>query len=160
MQQSACFTGHRSISGNILSLRRRLYKAIEKDIIHHEITDFYTGGAIGWDTLAAQVIFKIRESYPQVKLHLILPCSNAEQTEKWTVEQKKEFYRILSLADDVEYTSQRYFNGCMKVRNTRLVECATYKCYCYWNDKRRRSGTFQTINMAERKGLLMENFFE
>ena len=140
--------------------RRRLYKAIEKDIIHHEITDFYTGCAIGWDTLAAQVIFKIRESYPQVKLHLILPCSNAEQTEKWTAEQKKEFHRILSLADDVEYTSKRYFNGCMKVRNTRLVECATYKCYCYWNDKRRRSGTFQTINMAERKGLLMENFFE
>ena len=159
MQQSACFTGHRTISGNILSLRRRLYKAIEKDIIQNEITDFYTGGAIGWDTLAAQVILKIRESYPQVKLHLILPCSNAEQTEKWTAEQKKEFHRILSLADDVEYTSQRYFNGCMKVRNARLVECATYKCYCYWNDKRKRSGTFQTVNMAEKKGLLMENFF-
>lgn len=39
-------------------------------------------------------------AYPQVKLHLILPCSNAEQTEKWTAEQKKEFHRILSLADD------------------------------------------------------------
>lgn len=65
MQQSACFTGHRSISGNIVSLRQRLYKAIEKDIINHEITDFYTGGAIGWDTLAAKVILKIRESYPQ-----------------------------------------------------------------------------------------------
>lgn len=64
MQQPACFTGHRSISGNILSLKRRLYKAIERDIAHHEITDFYTGGAIGWDTLAAQVILKIRESHP------------------------------------------------------------------------------------------------
>lgn len=41
-----------------------------------------------------------RKGNPQVKLHLILPCSNAEQTEKWTAEQKKEFHRILSLADD------------------------------------------------------------
>ena len=100
MQQSACFTGHRSISGNILSLRRRLYKAIEKDIIHHEITDFYTGCAIGWDTLAAQVIFKIRESYPQVKLHLILPCSNAEQTENGQRNRKRnftEFYHLQTM---------------------------------------------------------------
>lgn len=75
-------------------------KQLKKDIIHHEITDFYTGGAIGWDTLAAQVLLKIRESYPQVKLHLILPCSNAEQTEKWTAEQKRsftEFYHLQTM---------------------------------------------------------------
>lgn len=35
MQQSACFTGHRSISGDISSLRQKLYKAVERDIVRY-----------------------------------------------------------------------------------------------------------------------------
>ncbi len=122
------------------------------------LTDFYAGGAIGWDTLAAQTVLRIKERYPHVRLHLVLPCSNAEQTAKWSEEQKAEFYRILSLADDVEYTSEHLDKDCMKRRNARLVELATDYCICYWNESRQRTGTGQTVRMAETKGLQIINF--
>lgn len=156
--KSACFTRHRKLSGDMADLAKRLYNLIEENIISNGLTDFYTGGAVGWDTLAARTVLKLREIYPQIRLHLILPCSNDEQTEKWTEEQKTEFYRILGLADTVEYTSEYYYNGCMKVRNARLLELADC-CFCYWNPNRQRSGTAQTVRMAQKKRITVINFF-
>ena len=156
--KSACFTGHRVLTGNITDLEKRLYRFIEQGIINLGLTDFYVGGSIGWDTLAAQTVLRLREVYP-VKLHLVLPCSNEEQTAKWTAEQKAEFYRILGLADDIEYTAQHYYNGCMKVRNARLVEKADTRCYCFWEPGNEKSGTYQTIRMAREKGIMVVNFW-
>lgn len=149
--KSACFTGHRVLTGNLNALAERLYHFIEKGIINLGLTDFYCGGAVGWDTLSAKTILQLKQVYPQIKLHLVLPCSNAEQTAMWTDLQKADFYSILSLADDVEYTSAHYFNGCMKIRNTRLVQLATLRCYCFWNPDMVHSGTYQTIRMAQMK---------
>ena len=156
--QSACFTGHRKISGDIANLTERLYDKIEEGILDLGFTDFYVGGSTGFDELAAQTVLKLREIYPHIRLHLILPCTNAEQTTKWTELQKIEFYRILGLADTVEYTSEHYYDGCMMVRNARLVELADC-CYCYWNTNRNRSGTAQTVKMAERKNIMIVNFY-
>ncbi len=116
MRKSACFTGHRSFSGNTENLDTRLYDILERAITKMNVADFYCGGAIGWEELAAQTVLKLREIYPQIKLHLILPCPNEEQTAKWTKEQKTEFYRILDLADNVEYTSEHYYHGCQLYR--------------------------------------------
>lgn len=134
MCKSVCFTGHRNLKSKTQELSVLLYEYLEKIITKLEVTDFYAGGSIGWDALAAQTVLRLREKYPQIKLHLILPCSNAEQTAGWSEEQRREFYRILALADDVEYTSEHYFNGCMKARNTRLVELANVCCMC-WSDR-------------------------
>lgn len=159
MRKSACFTGHRNFTGNTTNLEARLYDILERAITKKSVADFYTGGAVGWDELAARTILKLREVYPQIELHLILPCSNEEQAAKWTTEQKTEFYRILNLADSVEYTSEHYYNGCMKVRNARLVELADF-CFCFWDTNRQRSGTAQTVRMAQRKKIMIVNFFK
>ena len=156
--KSACFTGHRVLTGDISDLENRLYCFIEQGILNLGLTDFYVGGAVGWDTLAAQTVLRLREVYP-IKLHLVLPCSNEDQTAKWTQEQRTEFFRILDLADEVEYTAQHYYNGCMKVRNARLVEYADTRCYCFWQPGNQRSGTYQTIRMAKAKGIMVVNFY-
>lgn len=158
--RSCCFTGHRKLTGDISRLSQRLYNFIENGIINFELTDFYTGGAVGWDTLAARTILRLREIYPQIRLHLVLPCSNEEQTARWTNEQKNEFYRILYLADSVEYTSQNYYKGCMSVRNARLVQYADSRCYCFWDPRNYYSGTAQTIRMALKKHIAVINFFD
>lgn len=154
---SISFTGHRKISEDTAILSKRLYERLEEEI-QNGVTDFYTGGAVGFDSESAAVVLKLREVYPNIKLHLILPCSNEEQTEKWSEEEKVEFYRILKLADSVEYTSEHYYNGCMKKRNARLVELADC-CFCYW-DGRQRSGTGQTVRMAQKKNISIINFCE
>lgn len=158
MRKSACFTGHRNFTGNTKNLDTRLYDILERAINKKSVADFYCGGAVGWDELSAQTVLKLREVYPHIELHLILPCSNEEQTAKWTKEQKAEFFRILGLANSVEYTSEHYYNGCMKVRNARLVELADF-CFCFLDTNRQKSGTAQTVRMAQRKKIMIINFF-
>lgn len=108
--------------------------------------------------MAAQTVLKLRKIYPHIKLHLILPCYNEEQTAKWTKEQKAEFYRIIDLADTIEYTSEQYYNRCMKVRNARLVELADL-CFCFWDTTKHKSGTAQTVRMTQKKKIMIINFF-
>lgn len=154
--KSICFTGHRKLS-ETEELSKRLYQSLEK-AVKNGTSDFYAGGAVGFDTLSSALVLKLREVYPHIKLHLILPCPNEEQTENWSKEEKSEFYRILGFADVVEYTSEHFYKGCMKVRNARLVELADC-CFCYWNTVRQRSGTAQTVRMAQKKKIIIVNFF-
>ena len=160
MKKSVCFTGHRTIAEDKETLSARLYALLERLVTEQKIMDFYTGGAVGWDALAALTVLKLRESYPEVKLHLVLPCPFEEQSAKWKESQKEEHKRIASLADTKEFTSEHLGKTAMKIRNARLVELASDYCICYWNPKNYRSGTGQTVRMAQRKGIEVINLFE
>lgn len=50
-------------------------------MIENGVVNFVTGGALGFDTLAAQAVLELRQRYAHIKLQLILPCKN--QTAKW-----------------------------------------------------------------------------
>ena len=154
--KSISFTGHRKLLGDISELKKTLYQRLEEEI-KNEATDFNAGGAVGFDCMVAAIVIKLRDVYPHIKLHLILPCSNEEQTGNWSEDERAEFYRILKLADTTEYTSKHYYDGCMKRRNARLVELADC-CFCYW-DGRQRSGTGQTVRMAIKKNIEVVNFY-
>lgn len=150
-----CFTGHRNLAITP-ELKKNLFFILEK-LITEGATDFYAGGALGWDIFCEYAVCAMKEKYPHIRLHLILPCSAEEQTSKWTDTQKKYFYKFLSCADSVEYTSEHYSSTCMKIRNARLVELADV-CICYYSGKY-ISGTGQTIRMAERKKIRIINFY-
>ncbi len=160
MRKSACFTGHRTLMTDMNSFSALLLSVIEQMVADRNITDYYVGGAYGFDAIASLSVLQLKEKYPEVRLHLILPCSNEEQTDGWNTKRKTEFENILGLADSVEQVSERYYNGCMKARNARLVELATDYCICYWNPKHFRSGTGQTVRMAQKKGIEVINIFE
>lgn len=160
MKKSVCFTGHRTIAEDKETLSARLYALLERLVTEQKITDFYTGGAVGWDALTALTVLKLRESYPEVKLHLVLPCLFEEQSAKWNEAQKAEHKHIASLADTKELTSEHLGKNAMKIRNARLVELASDYCICYWNPKHYRSGTGQTVRMAQKKGIEVINLFE
>ena len=160
MNRSVCFTGQRTIAEDKQTLSARLYALLEHLVTEKKVTDFYTGGAVGWDALAALTVLKLRESYPEVKLHLVLPCPFDEQSAKWKEAQKEEHKYIASLADTKEFTSEHLGKNAMKIRNARLVELASDYCICYWNPKHYRSGTGQTVRMAQRKGIEVINLFE
>lgn len=130
--KSICFTGHRSVNDKEQA-QNRLIKVLER-LINNGATDFYTGGAVGFDTLAANAVLQLCKTYPHIKLHLVLPCCKADQTAKWTAEQIAEYDRILLAADSIEYICEKYYCGCMKARNARLVELANC-CICYYDEK-------------------------
>ncbi len=149
--KTCCFTGHRTIRHTpalVHALEAVIISCIEKGV-----TDFYAGGALGWDTLCAQTVIALRDrAYPQIRLHLILPCPEEAQTAKWSDAQRTLFREIKKAADSFIILSDSYTKTCMKHRNQQLVELADC-CICFYNEKKSASGTGQTVRMAKQKGI-------
>ncbi len=154
--KSVCFTGHRSVKKSA-ELKKALAEQLVK-LIDKGAAVFYVGGAVGWDMLCERAVIELREKYPHIKLYLVLPCPAEEQTARWSESDKMEFNRLLSAADMVEVCSEHYFDGCMKARNQRLVDLSDV-CVCYYNESNKRSGTGQTVRMAEKKNICIINLF-
>ena len=116
--------------------------------------DFYCGGALGFDTLAAKEIIIFKLSHPDCRLHLLIPCKN--QTEKWGASDARMYDYILSNADTAEFISDEYTDKCMRERNKRLVDLAdtivAYMCRPY-------SGAGQTVRMAKAQGKTVYNLY-
>ncbi|MBE6700849.1 MAG: DUF1273 domain-containing protein [Ruminococcaceae bacterium] len=156
MKEKTCsFTGHRSIKTlSLIELKIKLKKTVIS-LIEEGYDTFVTGGAIGFDTLAAKEILKLKKDYPHISLHLVLPCEN--QDLKWSDKQKEEYRKILDFADSAEYVSRNYTSTCMLDRNRRMIELSSV-CIAYY-DGRKRSGTQMTINYATRSGVKVINLY-
>ena len=151
-EMTACFTGHRSIP---LMQRGTVRKKLEKtvrELIGKGYRYFGAGGALGFDTLAAQAVLRLRERYPQIRLILVLPCLN--QTRGWPQADIDTYKEIKRCADKVTYTSEHYFRGCMQKRNRHLVDNSS-ACICYLTKS--AGGTAYTVNYARRMGLRIIN---
>lgn len=150
-----CFTGHRNIPQTIhAELKRSLRAAILREI---ELggTVFRTGGALGFDTMAAQTVLELRERYPHIRLELVLPCP--EQTEHWNRLDTAVYEEIRAQADRVRFVSPFYYAGVLQQRNRALAE-GTAVCIGYLTDSRTHSGgTAYTVLQALKQGAEFQN---
>ena len=83
--KSCCFTGHRIIKITP-ELVQRLRDTII-NVIERGVTDFYNGGAVGFDMLCAEAVIALKAEYSDIKLHLLLPCPPEEQVKGWNKAQ-------------------------------------------------------------------------
>ncbi len=151
-QQTVCFTGHREISpAHRLIINLRLRETVE-NLIEEGYTRFVAGGALGFDTLAAQTVLAMKKRYPHVRLALILPCR--DQADRWSENSRRMYAAILERADEVIYTADLYSRGCMQLRNRRLVDESAV-CVAYLNKS--AGGTAYTVRYAEQQGLAVLN---
>ena len=151
--RSCSFTGHRKIEPSHNRIKERIDAGIAY-VYDRGCRDFYVGGAIGFDTLAAQQLLLFRMSHPDITINLVLPCRN--QTESWSDRQREMYDYLLGHADTVEYIADEYYGGCMRERNARLVRrCDVLIAYVGHS----RSGASQTMNMAERAGKTIYNIY-
>lgn len=138
-----CFTGHRTIEDDERSLLTEQLDCLLQRLCDSGYTEFRTGGARGFDTLAALRVLALRERHPQCKLHLILPCE--DQTKYWKAVDKAIFEEILKAADTVDYVTERYVPSCMHARNRALVDGSDL-CVAFL--KENRGGTLYTCSYA------------
>ena len=118
--KTCCFTGHRSLSHEEkLKVAVRLRKIIEKQI-KAGVVFYGAGGALGFDTLAAQVVLDMKKEYPQLRLILVLPCE--DQTREWRSEDIAVYEDIMRRSDKVVYVSREYTPDCIHKRNRHLVD--------------------------------------
>lgn len=151
-EKTCCFTGHRDIPLLQLPIIKSKLKKTIIEYIEKGYCYFGPGGALGFDTLAAQTVLKLKETYPQIKLILVLPCLT--QTRGWKEADVKEYERIKGLADKVVYTSQEYTRGCMFKRNRHLVDFSSL-CIAYLTKD--EGGTAYTVKYAKQNGLNIIN---
>ena len=112
--KTCCFTGHRSLSGaEKLKVAVRLRKAI-KELVKQGVVFYGAGGALGFDTLAAQTVLDMKKEYPQLRLILVLPCE--DQTRGWRSED-------IAVYEDIKRRSDTY---AAETAETITRECNAY----------------------------------
>ena len=152
--EKCSFTGHRTIAySHINKLEALLSRAI--DFVYAEgCREFYTGGALGFDTMAAKKLLSFRMTHSDVRLIVVVPCEN--QAEKWKCSDREMYEYILSKADEVIFCSETYTSDCMKKRNEFLADvCDVLIAY----SGRASSGSAQTVRMAEARGKTVYNLY-
>ena len=148
--QVCCFSGHRNI---VKEKPPQIEAAVEKavvELVSQGVVFFGSGGSLGFDTIAAETVLRLKGEYPHIRLVMVLPCLPEQQSLKWNVEQKRRYYDILERADKVRVLSPQYTDGCMLARNRHMVDNSAY-LICYLRED--RGGTFYTVKYAEKRGL-------
>ena len=145
---ACCFTGHREIPAEqYTELRARLAQEIET-CIQTGVTEFRTGGALGFDTLAAQCVLSMKTKYPHIKLQIDVPHNGQEK--RWSEKNQAIYHDILSRADGVTVLAEHYYRGCMHVRNRHMVDHSNYVIAYV---RKTTGGSAYTVAYAEEQGI-------
>lgn len=151
-EKTCFFSGHRRIPKNQIEHIKQKVRAYICELANTGVTHFIAGGALGFDTLCADMIIELQESSiefaQKVRLSLYLPCY--DQTRNWSAEDKYHFNMIKFKASDCKYiTNDTYTADCMRKRNYAMVDSSDMGIVYL---TRYKSGTSQTVAYAEKKG--------
>ena len=154
-EKTVCFTGHRTIPMlKKWKIEKKLKETLEA-LIDNGYCYFGAGGALGFDTIAAQTVLGLKKKHPEIKLILVLPCKN--QTRGWEEKDVSVYESIIEQADKVVYIQEHYDRGCMFKRNRHLVDNSSV-CVAYLTEE--KGGTAYTVNYANQKGVKVINIAE
>lgn len=152
-EQTCCFTGHRDIPHDKISeITERTEKYI-KELIGKGVIYFGVGGALGYDTLAARILFELRaKEYPGIKVILVYPFEG--YTNRWSQEQQAVYRQLLPFYNKKVCAAIHPSKGAYLQRNRHLVDNSGY-CITYCT--RDSGGTAYTVKYAHSKGLTIIN---
>ncbi len=145
---TCCFTGHRYLpQSTVEKIVVQLNTEVD-NLIRQGVTHFLSGGARGFDQIAASLILSKKNMGYGVSLDFVLPCR--DQDALWPERERALYRGLLTEADSIHYIADTFRPGCMKERNRYMVDHAGYCIYAMLHD---RSGTWQTVQYARRRGL-------
>lgn len=101
---TVCFCGHSDLHGNYDKIKQKCFEVVEKLILESADT-FFVGNYGAFDNLAATVCLSLRESYPVIKVNLILPYYRPH-VDTYTQERLSRFNE--TLIPPLEGTPHRY----------------------------------------------------
>lgn len=150
------FTGYRPqklpFGYDEADLRCVEFKAHLKEIIERLIGEgyahFISGGALGMDQFAAEIVVELREKYPWIILEMVSPFD--EQAAKWPLKYRARLASLYGEADMITQISHEYTKGCYFQRNRYLVENADLVLAAYDGQP---GGTAMTCGYAEELGV-------
>lgn len=149
---TCCFTGHRKLKKEKLAL---ICEHVYKNILlayKKGYRRFICGGALGFDTLCANEVLRLRREYPDVKLVLVYPCLG--QDVMWKASDRDTYRRIYDECDECYCMRREYTSFCMHERNRAMVDESSLVIAYLENF---RSGTAYTYNYAKEEGASIIN---
>ena len=168
-EQTCCFTGHRNVpvdkQKEIIVART---EAKVRELIRGGYRCFITGGAVGYDTLAAELLFRLRDierqdirvilAYPfDGYIRVILAYPFDGYIDHWKEEQKATYARLLPLYDERICVAAVASRGAYLARDRYIVD-ASSACIAYCT--RQTGGTAYTIRYAAKTGVPVCNIAE
>lgn len=137
------FTGHRDLGADF---QVNLLKKEIENLINLGVDTFLTGMAIGFDLICAETVLSLKEKYKNIKLVACVPFYNQEKS--YTEKDKERYTKILSLVDENILLSERYFRGCLHVRNKFMADKADVMVAYLKKDT---GGTAWTVKYFQKK---------
>ncbi len=155
MTRTCCFTGHRDLPAKDSDEYRTLSKALRHavcDAIRLGCTDFYTGGAAGFDLLAAETLLRIQKLWKKSPMRLFICVPFLGHDFAFSAEDRARFSVLKEKATKVLYLSDRYTPLCFAERNRYMV---THSDVCIAYVRKHKSGSSQTLQMASKKRCIL-----
>jgi len=147
------FTGHRDIPrSDYMKIQEKLEPLVRQLIEEQGVEYFGVGGALGFDTIAAATVVKLKREYSKIRLVIVLPYHEYEAN--WPKEDKDLFKKITNSADKVVYIAKKYYHGCTYKRNRHLADYSAWGiCFV----ERPTGGAAYTYNYAKSLGVTLYN---
>lgn len=103
-KQTCCFTGHRNIPPGeqtkiLTRVRHRLIPLIQSGIIYYGV-----GGALGFDTLVAEMLIELKKENGRLRIIEVLPFEGYR--DRWTPEQQLHAKNLDKKMDKIVYVSK------------------------------------------------------
>lgn len=153
--KTVAFTGHRNINTDTSVLKDELTHIIREQY-HNGHTTFITGGAVGFDLLAAEVVLELQKEYTDIQLFSAVPYTGHHLY--FREEDKQRYIHIADKATSNILLSAHYYDGCFLRRNDYMLEkCSLVIAYYAQITK---SGTGYTIRKAQEKNIPTINLYK
>lgn len=152
-ERTCCFTGHRDIPADRLQMVMTGTEAKVRELISQGYRYFGIGGAMGYDTIVAEMLFRLRErEYPEIKIILVYPFDGF--ISRWSDSQKTTYARLLPLYNKRVCVCKSASKEAYLARDRHLVD---YSSACIAYCTRQTGGTAYTIRYAAARGVPVFN---
>ena len=155
-EHTCCFTGHRTIPTDKMQEIVARTEARVRELIRGGYRCFITGGAVGYATLAAELLFHLRD-VERMGIRVILAYPFDGYTALWSEGQKATYARLLPLYDERICVAAAASRGAYLQRDRYMVD-ASSMCIAYCT--RQTGGTAYTIRYAGKKSVPVINVAE
>ncbi len=159
---TVAFSGNRTLTAPAAfggeDLREAICAALSSlvtDLYNEGKRIFLSGGAMGFDMLAAEQVLRLGESLHDIRLVLVTPFE--AQAEGYSPLEKERYASIVARSAEVICLSDEYSLGAFHIRNNYLVENSSH-IIAYSNAHGR--GTPSTLKKASRRGVEVTNIFD
>ena len=152
-ERTCCFTGHRDIPADRLQMVMTGTEAKVRELISQGYRYFGIGGAMGYDTIVAEMLFRLRErEYPEIKIILVYPFDGF--ISRWSDSQQATYARLLPMYDKRVCVCKSASREAYLARDRHLVD---YSSACIAYCTRQTGGTAYTIRYAVARGVPVFN---